>query len=1269
MDKNSIQTRTIVLRHFFNLILIMSMSLLLLSPFVYGYGGYSPNTALYDYGLSYNEGENNNFMVIDGQLVMDLNAFNGPAQHTKPRYRYIDYPGEYFTPFLTSSFPSYSGSNYGAQPLDPFVGIFPDLETFTNFQDQYHIYEGLTIPLNLTIPIDYPIKALSPSWPQPSPETPSFQPDFFKYHDPVPIRLSLRNPYALLLGGQITFTLKDLDGEIISREHTSLTLKPGDHTYSLFLEKVPLAITTEDFAHYILSYDFKGPWMSTTGEKSLFQVADKMEVMLIGPDSFYAGQPTAVGIHALVHGQSLPIEGANVTVELITEEYSHRLYEGTTDDKGFAEALVNIPEEVTGIKKIRARVSSGLGREEIEKDIEILRPYKILLTTDKPLYQPGHIIHIRTLTLQKPDLLPAAGKKIIIECEDSKGNKVFRVAPLSDEFGVVSTDFPLGSDINLGLYTIRALIMEDDIMTISEKKVTVDRYVLPKFQIDFSPDADYYSPGENVRGRIQAKYFFGKPVSNAQVTIEASKFDEDFVLFQTVTGTTDREGFFAFEINLPGYFVGLPLQQGDAFVQVEIKVEDSANHEEAITRELTVSKEPIHIQIIPESGTIVPGVENILYILTTDPKGRGLATHSLINFDGHIFTIDTDEQGLGTLALIPDAYSPLIFHVASKAGGKSALVEINLSENAREERILVRTDRAIYTVGQTMTMHIYTSEIKARRVFVDIIKDRQTILTKGIELKNGEAKLFLDLGADMIGTLLVEAYFISSSTETASDVFRDKKIVYVNPAEEIEVTATLDKDYYLPGEKAKIEFQVMPPQPVALGVNIVDEAVYALQENRPGLLKLYFNMEEEIMKPRFWPLIVPFEEAVTCKDLDKGEPEIAEVAFALAEEPPDPGLNESSYPDLIQRMQERLVGRIDRDAEEIFKALVDLRIYDNFTYQEAVREGKIKDYRDPWGNVYRVEQIQFFNYQFTLISNGPDEVARTIDDIVLTKPIRLGYPGGYSVWGNSSFGAHELGTAGGSITYVEPEDGFLAPLGYGGIKSQDTPEKLQEPRKIRRDFPETLLWEPSLITDSDGVAYLDVNMADSITTWRMSALASTLDGELGGETEKIVVFQDFFVDLDLPVTLTQNDEISLPVALYNYLNESQRVRIMLAIDENRPWCSLMDVREKDVDLEPGQVTVTYFRIKALRVGWHELTVFAYGTTMSDAIARTIEVVPDGREFHLTVSERLRENKTSHILSFPLKAIDEAHKIMVKVYPGIFSQVVEGLDKLFKVPFG
>ena len=75
---------------------------------------------------------------------------------------------------------------------------------------------------------------------------------------------------------------------------------------------------------------------------------------------------------------------------------------------------------------------------------------------------------------------------------------------------------------------------------------------------------------------------------------------------------------------------------------------------------------------------------------------------------------------------------------------------------------------------------------------------------------------------------------------------------------------------------------------------------------------------------------------------------------------------------------------------------------------------------------------------------------------------------------------------------------------------------------------------PKSSPTSDGRATITIPLADSITTWRMAMMASTTRGALGSGTSSIKVFQDFFVDLDLPVTLTQGDRVSIPVAVYNY---------------------------------------------------------------------------------------------------------------------------------------
>jgi uncharacterized protein YfaS (alpha-2-macroglobulin family) len=218
---------------------------------------------------------------------------------------------------------------------------------------------------------------------------------------------------------------------------------------------------------------------------------------------------------------------------------------------------------------------------------------------------------------------------------------------------------------------------------------------------------------------------------------------------------------------------------------------------------------------------------------------------------------------------------------------------------------------------------------------------------------------------------------------------------------------------------------------------------------------------------------------------------------------------------------------------------------------------------------------------------------------------------------------------------------------------------------LRQYFPETLYANPQLITDERGQATVDIPLADSITTWRLALMASSQRGELGTGRAALRVFQDFFVDLDLPLALTQNDEIAVPVAVYNYLPQAQQVRLHLT---PQTWFELKDSAEKTLTIASNDIEVVYFRIKALQFGAQQLRVTALGEKMSDAIQRSLRVYPDGKPFEVTRSNWLKGDAQESI-PIPAQAIAGASRVVVKIYPGIMSQVVEGLDNVFAMPFG
>ena len=138
-------------------------------------------------------------------------------------------------------------------------------------------------------------------------------------------------------------------------------------------------------------------------------------------------------------------------------------------------------------------------------------------------------------------------------------------------------------------------------------------------------DKTFYLPKETIKADLQSDYFFGKPVAGAKVKVTASTFDVAFKDFQTVDAKTDANGHAKFEIQLPDYFVGQPLQKGDALVKLEVKVTDTADHTETITRTYPVSDQPIRVSLLPEGGRITPGLENRVFAAAIYPDGSPAA--------------------------------------------------------------------------------------------------------------------------------------------------------------------------------------------------------------------------------------------------------------------------------------------------------------------------------------------------------------------------------------------------------------------------------------------------------------------------------------------------------------------------------------------------------------------------------------------------------------------------------------------------------------------
>src|SRR5262249_26367333 len=133
---------------------------------------------------------------------------------------------------------------------------------------------------------------------------------------------------------------------------------------------------------------------------------------------------------------------------------------------------------------LRYVVDTPLGPVEHVEEIRLEDKSSILLTTEKPIYQPGQTIHVRALALDRANHQAVAGHQLTFEVEDSRGNKVFRKITQTDPYGLASAEFGLADEVNLGTYHLRAILDNaPGAPTTSEIALQVDRYTLPRFKV------------------------------------------------------------------------------------------------------------------------------------------------------------------------------------------------------------------------------------------------------------------------------------------------------------------------------------------------------------------------------------------------------------------------------------------------------------------------------------------------------------------------------------------------------------------------------------------------------------------------------------------------------------------------------------------------------------------------------------------------------------------------------------------------------------------
>ncbi|MDD5189654.1 MAG: alpha-2-macroglobulin family protein [Dehalococcoidales bacterium] len=327
-------------------------------------------------------------------------------------------------------------------------------------------------------------------------------------------------------------------------------------------------------------------------------------------------------------------------------------------------------------------------------------------------------------------------------------------------------------------------------------------------------------------------------------------------------------------------------------------------------------------------------------------------------------------------------------------------------------------------------------------------------------------------------------------------------------------------------------------------------------------------------------------------------------------------------------------------------------------------------YMDPQAEI---DQISFYP---TVTTVGTTDVFKDAGMVVMTNqtiPQSKDYqvqPANNSFWnkifrffgGRNVFGGIAMEDANGAKGGVVPPMVVPAPTQTTASGSSS----LAEVQRVRQFFPETWLWT-EVTTDASGKASQTVTVPDTITTWKLRAVAVSKENGLGVAENELKVFQPFFLSIDLPYSAIRGEEFPVSVAIYNYLDTAQNVQVDITQGD---WFELLDNASQTVNIAPNEIGSVQFRIRPGKIGIKELKISARSAAAADAVIKTIIIEPEGVDREIVDNITLAGGVTKTLdTSLPDVVVADSGRAYIAVTSSFLTQTLDGLDSLLQMPFG
>ncbi|XP_035781239.1 CD109 antigen-like isoform X6 [Anopheles albimanus] len=259
-------------------------------------------------------------------------------------------------------------------------------------------------------------------------------------------------------------------------------------------------------------------------------------------------------------------------------------------------------------------------------------------------------------------------------------------------------------------------------------------------------------------------------------------------------------------------------------------------------------------------------------------------------------------------------------------------------------------------------------------------------------------------------------------------------------------------------------------------------------------------------------------------------------------------------------------------------------------------------------------------------------------------------------------------------------------MAYAGVPAS-AGSVAQSAAPVRKEFPETWLWQAIAPESFSGEKTLQKKVPDTITSWIITGFSVNPVYGLGltQRPRKLNVFLPFFVSTNLPYSVKRGEVVAIPIVVFNYMADDLTATVVL--ENNEQEFEFADVeneiidtskvelsREKRLAVPANSGKSVSFMVKPKKLGHITIKVQATSDVAGDAVERQLLVEPEGLPQYVNKAMFLDLRATPEVtktfeLEIPRNAVPDSTRIEVAVIGDVLGSTIQNLDSLIRMPYG